>query len=71
MAKLDGKVAVVTGASKGIGAGIAKRLAEAGAAVVVNYSSDREGALRVKAEIEQKGGTGASRCRATSRSRRT
>ena len=45
MAQLDGKVAVVTGASKGIGAGIAKRLAEAGAAVVVNYSSDREGAL--------------------------
>jgi 3-oxoacyl-[acyl-carrier protein] reductase len=56
MAKLDGKVAVVTGASKGIGAGIAKRLAEAGAAVVVNYSSDREGALKVKAEIEGKGG---------------
>lgn len=56
MANLAGKVAVVTGASKGIGAGIAKRLAEAGAAVVVNYSSDREGAVRVKAEIEGKGG---------------
>ena len=56
MAKLDGKVAVVTGASKGIGAGIAKRLGEAGAAVVVNYSSDREGALRVQGEIEQAGG---------------
>ena len=56
MAQLDGKVAVVTGASKGIGAGIAKRLAEAGAAVVVNYSSDREGALKVKDEIERKGG---------------
>jgi 3-oxoacyl-[acyl-carrier protein] reductase len=56
MAKLDGKVAVVTGASKGIGAGIAKRLAEAGAAVVVNYSSDREGALKVAGEIERQGG---------------
>jgi 3-oxoacyl-[acyl-carrier protein] reductase len=56
MAKVDGKVAVVTGASKGIGAGIAKRLGEAGAAVVVNYSSDREGALRVQSEIEQAGG---------------
>jgi len=56
MAKLDGKVAVVTGASKGIGAGIAKRLAEAGAAVVVNYSSDREGAQNVTAEIEKAGG---------------
>lgn len=56
MANLAGKVAVVTGASKGIGAGIAKRLAEAGAAVVVNYASDREGALKVKDEIERKGG---------------
>jgi 3-oxoacyl-[acyl-carrier protein] reductase len=56
MGRLAGKVAIVTGASKGIGAGIAKRLAEAGAAVVVNYSSDREGALKVKGEIEQKGG---------------
>jgi 3-oxoacyl-[acyl-carrier protein] reductase len=56
MANLSGKVAVVTGASKGIGAGIAKRLAEAGAAVVVNYASDREGALKVAGEIERKGG---------------
>ena len=56
MAKLDGKVAIVTGASKGIGAGIAKRLGEAGAAVVVNYSSDREGALKVQGEIERAGG---------------
>src|SRR3954454_20978811 len=44
MAGLNGKVAVVTGASKGIGAGIAKALGAAGASVVVNYSSDREGA---------------------------
>lgn len=56
MKKLDGKVAVVTGASKGIGAGIAKELAEAGASVVVNYASSREGAERVVAEIEGRGG---------------
>ena len=51
MKKLQGKVAVVTGASKGIGAGIARSLGEAGAAVVVNYASDRAGADRVVAEI--------------------
>ena len=56
MGKLQGKVAVVTGASKGIGAGIAKSLAVEGAAVVVNYASSREGADRVVAEITKKGG---------------
>src|SRR5579864_712059 len=49
--KLAGKVAVVTGASKGIGAAIAKHLADEGAAVVVNYASSKEGAQAVVAEI--------------------
>src|ERR1700756_5631645 len=57
MGKLTGKVAVVTGASKGIGAGIAKELAAAGAAVVVNYASSKTGAERVVAEIKETGGT--------------
>jgi 3-oxoacyl-[acyl-carrier protein] reductase len=56
MSKLNGKVAVVTGASKGIGAAIAKALADEGASVVVNYSSAREGAERVVAQILAKGG---------------
>jgi 3-oxoacyl-[acyl-carrier protein] reductase len=53
---LTGKVAIVTGASKGIGAGVAKSLGEAGAAVAVNYDSDRAGAERTVAEIVQGGG---------------
>jgi 3-oxoacyl-[acyl-carrier protein] reductase len=56
MSDLTGKVAIVTGASKGIGAGIAKGFAAAGAAVVVNYASSREGADRVVGEIKTKGG---------------
>ncbi|MBT9330338.1 glucose 1-dehydrogenase [Paracidobacterium acidisoli] len=56
MGKLANKVAVVTGASKGIGAGIAKGLAAEGAAVVVNYASSKEGAEKVVAEIVKNGG---------------
>jgi 3-oxoacyl-[acyl-carrier protein] reductase len=54
--KLAGKVAIVTGASKGIGAGIAKQFAAEGAAVVVNYSSSKSGADKVVDEITKRGG---------------
>src|SRR6202040_2771868 len=56
MSKLKGKVAVVTGASKGIGAAIAKALAREGAAVVVNYASSKAGADAVVDAIAAAGG---------------
>src|SRR5881275_2676846 len=54
--KLNGKIAVVTGASKGIGAGIAKQFAAEGAAVVVNYASSKTDADKVVDEIAKRGG---------------
>src|SRR5208337_4055760 len=56
MGKLTGRTAVVTGASKGIGAGIAKAFAKEGANVVVNYASSKEDAEKVAAEIHGAGG---------------
>jgi 3-oxoacyl-[acyl-carrier protein] reductase len=56
MKKLNGKVAIVTGASKGIGAGIAKELASEGASVLVNYVSAKQDADRVVDEISKSGG---------------
>jgi 3-oxoacyl-[acyl-carrier protein] reductase len=60
MSKLTGKVAIVTGASKGIGAAIAKSLGAAGASVVVNYASSKEGAEKVVAAITAAGGKAVS-----------
>ena len=62
MGKLDGKIALVTGASKGIGAGVALSLAKEGAAVAVNYATDREGAERVVEKIKAAGAK-ASLCK--------
>lgn len=56
MSKLTGKTAIITGASRGIGAAIARRFAEEGANVVVNYSGSQDKAEAVVAEIEQAGG---------------
>jgi len=62
MGKLDGKIALVTGASKGIGAGVALSLAKEGAAVAVNYASDREGAI-VSLKRSKRAAEGPSLCK--------
>jgi 3-oxoacyl-[acyl-carrier protein] reductase len=72
--KLNGKIAVVTGASKGIGAGIAKEFADAGASVVLNYVSAKQDADRVVDEISKRGGKAVAiqgKRREKSRSRET
>src|SRR5437870_12327221 len=56
MSRLSNKVAIVTGASKGIGGGIATALASEGARVAVNYSADREGAERIARTVIENGG---------------
>jgi 3-oxoacyl-[acyl-carrier protein] reductase len=62
MSTLEGRIALVTGGSKGIGRAISKSLAEAGASVAVNYAGDAEAAKRTVAEIEESGGrAGAAR----------
>lgn len=60
MSKLENKVAIVTGAARGIGAGIAKAFAEAGAKVVVNYASSKEAANKVVKAITDNGGTASA-----------
>ncbi|MEZ0131638.1 SDR family NAD(P)-dependent oxidoreductase [Flavobacterium sp. LBUM151] len=60
LGKLEGKVALITGASKGIGAGIAKAYANQGATVVVNYASSKEDADKVVREITSNGGKAIS-----------
>jgi len=68
MNRLKNKVAVVTGASKGIGAAIAKHFAAEGAKVVVNYSTSKDGAEKVVKAITDNGGTAIAAGRCISRS---